>query len=120
MTESLSALRLYSRVARTASFTAAGRETGMPQPSVSRIISKLEKDLGLQLLVRSTHDVRLTEAGEEYLVRIEPILVELEEANHFAPNTGELRGRLRVGAPASFRNVLSPPCCLHSWTSTQS
>lgn len=73
----------------------------MSQPSVSRIISNLEKDLEVQLFVRSTHAVRLTEAGEEYLTRVEPILADIEEANHFVRGTGELRGRLRVGAAAS-------------------
>lgn len=102
MSDNFSTLRLFARVARTGSFTAAGQETGKSQPSVSRIISNLEKDLGVQLLVRSTHAVRLTEAGEEYLTRIEPILADIEEANHFVRGTGELRGRLRVGAPASF------------------
>ncbi|WP_282095870.1 LysR family transcriptional regulator [Epibacterium ulvae] len=102
MSDNFSTLRLFSRVARTGNFTAAGKETGKSQPSVSRIISNLEKDLGVQLFVRSTHAVRLTEAGEEYLTRIEPILSDIEEANHFVRGTGELRGRLRVGASASF------------------
>ena len=70
-------------------FTAAGQEVGMSQPSVSRIISKLDVALGVQLFVRSTHAVRLTEAGEEYLTRIEPILADIEEANHFVRGTGE-------------------------------
>ena len=102
MSENFATLRLFSRVARTGSFTAAGRETGMSQPSVSRIISNLERDHEVQLFVRSTHAVRLTEAGEEYLTRIEPILLDIEEANHFVRGTGELRGKLRVGAAASF------------------
>lgn len=102
MPDKFTTLRLFARVARTGSFTAAGQETGKSQPSVSRIISNLEKDLGVQLFVRSTHAVRLTEAGEEYLTRIEPILADIEEANHYVRGTGELRGRLRVGAPASF------------------
>lgn len=102
MTDSLSSLRLFSRVARTGSFTAAAREAGLSQPSVSRIISNLEKDLGVLLFTRTTHAVRLTEAGEEYLSRIEPILSDMEEANHAVRGTGDLRGRLRVGASASF------------------
>ena len=81
----------------------------MSQPSVSRIISNLEKDLEVQLFARSTHAVRLTEAGEEYLTRIEPILSDIEEANHFVRGTGELRGRLRVGAPASFAQRMIIP-----------
>lgn len=102
MSDNFSTLRLFARVARTGSFTAAGRETGISQPSVSRIISNLERDLEVQLFVRSTHAIRLTEAGEEYLARIEPILADIEEANHFVRGTDELRGRLRVGASVSF------------------
>ena len=102
MSDSFSTLRLFSRVARTESFTAAGKEIGLSQPSVSRIISKLEKDLGAALFVRSTHAVKLTEAGADYLERVEPILAALEEANYMARGDGTLKGRLRVGCATSF------------------
>ncbi len=102
MIERISSLQLFSRVARTGSFTAAGKEIGLSQPSVSRIISNLESELQCALLVRSTHAVKLTEAGEDYLARIEPILSALEEAEHIARGTGELTGRLRVGVATSF------------------
>ena len=102
MNDRISSLRLFSRVARSGSFTAAGKETGLSQPSVSRIISKLEKDLGAALLVRSTHAVKLTEAGVDYLARLDPILAALEEADHLVRGTGELRGHLRVGSATSF------------------
>jgi len=74
----------------------------LSQPSVSRIISKLEKELGTALVVRSTHAVKLTEAGAEYLDRLEPIIAALEEANHMARGDGTLKGRLRVGCATSF------------------
>jgi DNA-binding transcriptional LysR family regulator len=102
MSDNLAALRLFCRVARTESFTAAGREVGLSQPSVSRIISRLEKDLGAALVTRSTHAVKLTEAGAEYLDRLEPIIASLEEANHLARGDGTLKGRLRVGCATSF------------------
>ncbi|MEM7303172.1 MAG: LysR family transcriptional regulator [Pseudomonadota bacterium] len=102
MSDSVSALRLFCRVARTESFTAAGKEIGLSQPSVSRIISKLETDLGAALFVRSTHAVKLTEAGTNYLGRIEPVLASLEEANHMVRGDGTLKGRLRVGCATSF------------------
>ncbi|MEM6986111.1 MAG: LysR family transcriptional regulator [Pseudomonadota bacterium] len=102
MTDDINSLRLFTRVARTGSFTCAGKEVGLSQPSVSRIISKLEKDLGVSLFTRTTHAVRATEAGEEYLSRVEPILSDIEEANHAVRGTGELRGRLRIGAATSF------------------
>ncbi|MEM9007697.1 MAG: LysR family transcriptional regulator [Cyanobacteria bacterium P01_F01_bin.86] len=102
MNDRISTLRLFCRVARTGSFTAAGKEVDLSQPSVSRIISKLEKDLGAALFVRSTHAVKLTEAGADYLARIDPILSALEEANYLVRSDGKLQGRLRVGAATSF------------------
>lgn len=102
MSDSVPALRLFCRVARTESFTAAGKEIGLSQPSVSRIISKLEADLGEALFVRNTHAVKLTEAGVDYLERIDPILAALDEANHLVRGDGTLKGRLRVGAATSF------------------
>jgi DNA-binding transcriptional LysR family regulator len=102
MNNSIQALHLFARVARTGSFSRAGRETGLSQPSVSRIIADLEKSVGVQLLTRTTRALTLTEAGTDYLARIEPILTALEEADHAARGTGELRGLLRVGASPSF------------------
>ena len=92
MTDRLAALKLFSRVARTGSFSRAGRERGLSQPSVSRIIANLEHEVGAALLIRSTRTLTLTEAGANYLQRIEPILQELEEADHAARGTAELRG----------------------------
>jgi DNA-binding transcriptional LysR family regulator len=102
MSDRLAALKLFARVARLGSFSAAGRELGVPQPSVSRTISELESDLGGALFARTTRAVALTEAGSDLLARIEPILAALEEAEHAVRGTGELRGVLRVGLSSSF------------------
>jgi DNA-binding transcriptional LysR family regulator len=102
MNDKLSVLRLFTRVARTSSFTRAGRELGISQPSVSRQISELEADVGTVLFVRSTRAVKLTEAGVDYLMRVEAILEALEEADHVARGTSELRGHLRVALSTSF------------------
>lgn len=74
------ALRLYTRVARLGSFSAAARECGLSQSQASRIIADLEADLGTRLLSRSTRAVVPTELGEEFLVRIEAVLAALDEA----------------------------------------
>jgi DNA-binding transcriptional LysR family regulator len=102
MTDRLAALKLFSRVARTGSFSRAGRDRGLSQPSVSRIIANLEHEVGATLLIRTTRTLTLTEAGANYLQRIEPILAELEEADHAARGTGELKGSLRIGVSPSF------------------
>ena len=102
MSDTVSALKLFVRVARLGSFSRAGLELGLSQPSVSRTIRELEREVGTALLTRTTRKVVLTEVGAEYLARVEPILNALEEANHVARGTGELRGLLRVGLPSSF------------------
>ena len=96
------ALRVFVRVARTGSFSRAAPEFGLTQPSASRIVATLEREIGVALFTRTTRALTLTEPGAEYLSRIEPILTALEEADHVARGTGELRGVLRVGVASSF------------------
>lgn len=102
MSDRLFALRLFTRVARTGSFSRAGREFRLSQPSASRIVAALEREVGAALFTRTTRAVTLTDAGADYLARIETILSALEEADHAARGTGEIRGLLRVGLSSSF------------------
>jgi DNA-binding transcriptional LysR family regulator len=96
------ALRLYTRVARLGSFSAAARECGLSQSQASRIVADLEAELGVRLLSRTTRAVVPTEAGGEFLARVEPILAALDEAEHSVREGGELRGLLRMSMPTSF------------------
>jgi DNA-binding transcriptional LysR family regulator len=96
------ALRLYTRVARLGSFSAAARECGLSQSQASRIIADLEADLGTRLLSRSTRAVVPTEAGTEFLSRMESFLAALDEAEHSVRGDGDLRGLLRMSMPTSF------------------
>lgn len=95
------ALRLYTRVARLGSFSAAARECGLSQSQASRIVADLEAGLGARLLSRTTRAVVPTEAGTEFLARLEPILTALDEAEHSVREGGELRGLVRLSMPAS-------------------
>jgi DNA-binding transcriptional LysR family regulator len=108
MNDRFLSLQLFIRVARTGSFSIAGREMGVSQPTASRIVAALEKNVGVALFTRTTRAVTLTEAGSDYLVRAEAILAALDEADHAARGTGELRGMLRVAVSTSFavRSVL--------------
>jgi DNA-binding transcriptional LysR family regulator len=96
------ALRLYTRVARLGSISAAARECGLSQSQASRVIADLETDLGIRLLSRSTRAVVPTEVGAEFLDRIESILAALDEAEHNVRGGGELRGLVRMSTPTSF------------------
>jgi DNA-binding transcriptional LysR family regulator len=75
---------------------------GCRNPKASRIIADLEAELGTRLLSRSTRAVMPTQAGADFLVRMEPILAALEEAENGIRGDGELRGLLRMSMPTSF------------------
>ncbi len=102
MTDRIVALKAFVRTARLGSLSRAGRELGLSQPSMSRILAALEREVGAALIVRTTRAVTLTEAGGDYLARVEPILSALDEADHVARGTGELRGTLRIALSSSF------------------
>jgi len=93
-------LRIFSRVARLRSFSAAARELSISQSQASRAVAELEAELGALLLARTTRAVIPTEAGLDYLTRVEAILDQLEDAGH-SVRQDELRGTLRVGMPTS-------------------
>jgi DNA-binding transcriptional LysR family regulator len=96
------ALKLFTRVARLGSFSAAARENGLSQSQASRVIADLETDLGARLLSRTTRAVVPTEAGAAFLARVEPILAALDEAENSVREGDEFRGVLRMSTPTSF------------------
>jgi DNA-binding transcriptional LysR family regulator len=65
VSDRLSALRLFVRVARAGNFSRAAREFGLSQPSASRIVATLEREIGASLFTRSTRAPALPEAGAD-------------------------------------------------------
>jgi DNA-binding transcriptional LysR family regulator len=109
MTDQFAALRVFVRLAHTASFSRTARELKMSQPTASRMVSDLERHLGVTLFIRTTRAVSLTKAGADYLAEIQPILNALTEADHRARGTGELRGELRVSMASIIASRLILP-----------
>ena len=109
MADRMSSLRVFIRVARTGSFSRAARQLGISQPSASRTVAVLEKEIGVTLFIRSTRALSLTEAGAEYLTRVEAALAALDEADHAVRGSGELRGVLRIAASSSFTEHMVIP-----------
>jgi DNA-binding transcriptional LysR family regulator len=101
MNDRLLVLKLFVRLAHTGSFSQAGKDLKLSQPSASRLIAAFEREVGAQLFERSTRAVRLTDAGADYLARIEPALAEIEEAGQALRGRSALRGALRIGVSAS-------------------
>ena len=96
-------LQLFTQIVESGSLSAAAREAGLSQPTVSKQLAELEARLGAQLLQRTTRQSSLTEAGSVFYVRAKRILAELAEAESDATELhGSPRGTLRVGAPVTF------------------
>jgi DNA-binding transcriptional LysR family regulator len=97
-------LRYFVAVAEELNFSRAAERLHMAQPPLSAAIRQLEQELGTDLLSRTTHEVRLTEAGETFLAGARRTLAELERAETDARRTaaGDL-GHLRIGFSWSAR-----------------
>lgn len=93
-------MKHFVTVARCRNFGRAAAALGMPSSTLSSRIAALEESLGLRLLNRSTRKVELTEEGELYLSRIEPIVEEaLRVHEDLRDLKSEPRGHLRVSIP---------------------
>ncbi len=96
-------LRLFVRVSITNNISLAGRQLGLSSAVASSHISKLEEDLGVRVIHRSTRHASLTEDGKVLLSYAERILNSVNLATDSVKgDTGQLTGVLRVAAPTSF------------------
>jgi len=96
-------MEIFVEVARAHGFSAAADKIGMSRAQVSKSVMQLEQHLGTRLFNRTTRRVSLTETGKGYLARCVEILHDIAEAEAMtAEQTGEVRGRLTIGAPTSF------------------
>lgn len=95
-------LRTFVEVADTGGVTPAARRLGLSKSIVSRRLARLEADLGVQLLARTTRGAALTEAGIIFRDHAAKICAEIDVAQETILPAGGLRGRLRVAAPLTF------------------
>ena len=95
----LEQLRGFAEIARTAHFTRAAERLHLAQPSLSRQISSLERELGVELFHRARGNVALTAAGEQLLPIARRMLADADAArDEMAELAGLRRGRIRLGA----------------------
>ncbi|WP_407665268.1 LysR family transcriptional regulator [Microbacterium aurugineum] len=103
MVMNLEQLRGFVEVARLGHFTRASEHLHLAQPSLSRQISTLERELGAELFHRARGHISLTAAGETLLPRAQRMLA---DADAIRDEMGELaglrRGRVRLGAPPTL------------------
>lgn len=104
----LNRVTTFLRVAETGSFTAAAKRLSLPTSSVSRSVAKLEHELGLILLERTTRHVALTDAGRAYYERAREAVAGLDEATMLAGDAArEPSGIVHVAAPPEMAAKLA-------------
>jgi DNA-binding transcriptional LysR family regulator len=108
--ENLEGLVAFVQVAESRSFSAAAARMGLTPSAVSQSIRLLEARVGIALFTRTTRSVRLTEAGERYLERVRPAVLELDEAAGALGQTdARPTGTLRLNVPrVAHMFVLQP------------
>jgi DNA-binding transcriptional LysR family regulator len=106
----LNAVRMVVQVAEARSFTAAAGQLGISQSGLSRAIGRLETELGVRLLHRTTRAVSLTPDGRQFVEHCTPLLCGLEDAERrLGDRPCTPSGVLKVTAPSMFgRKVLVP------------
>lgn len=95
-------LQTFVEVADAGGVSPAARRLGLAKSIVSRRLFRLEEDLGIQLLARTTRGASLTEAGVTFRDHAAKIVAEMELARETVLPAGDLRGRLRIAMPLSF------------------
>lgn len=95
-------LRTFVEIADAGGVSPAARRLGISKSIVSRQLARLEAQLGVQLLARTTRGAALTEAGITFRDHAERACAEIDAARELILPGGELRGRLRVAAPLTF------------------
>ncbi|THK33740.1 LysR family transcriptional regulator [Ensifer sp. MPMI2T] len=109
----LDAMRVLLAVVDAGSLSAGSRRLNAPLPSVSRKVADLERHLGANLIIRTSRNLQLTDAGREYVESARKIIAELEEAERRASGEYQApRGMLKITMPVEFGNRYVLPIAL--------
>ncbi|GAB3646615.1 LysR family transcriptional regulator [Ramlibacter alkalitolerans] len=106
----LQSMRVFQQVVDEGGFAAAARKLDLTPAAVTRLVSDLERHLGVRLLQRTTRRLALTPAGEVYLGRLRSILSDIDEADEVAhAHSREMSGTVRVLAlPVVATHIIAP------------
>ena len=103
-------MRVLVAVLDRRSLSAAATTLGISLPTVSRILSRLERELGVRLIARTTRGIAETDGGRLYYRRCQRILADIQEADAAVQTHSQAPvGELRVTAPVTFgRHHVAP------------
>lgn len=103
-------LRAFYTTAKLGSITKAARELMVTPPAITMQVKQLERTVGIRLLFRESHAIRLTDVGEAVFKKAENIFGEIREMENFFEDvsTGK-SGQLRIGCTQTSAKYLMPP-----------
>lgn len=105
----LDRLRIFATIIEAGSFTAAADRLALTKSAVSQAVSQLERELGVQLLRRTTRALNLTEAGEELLGEARDLLARAEAlGERMRSGKARLSGMLRITSSADSAVFVAP------------
>lgn len=103
-------LTVFLAVLREGGFRAAAQRLGMAASRVSTTVSRLERELGTPLLLRTTRSVRATEQGQALADRLAPLFADIDLACADTSGSAEhVRGRLKLNVPGAVMPDILPP-----------
>lgn len=108
----LSGLQIFREVVQAGSFSKAALILKQPKSRVSRHIARLEKELGVQLIYRTTRQFQLTQAGQDLFRRTLPLLSELNSTwEDLSAASDEVSGPIRVTVPEDISSEFMGRLC---------
>jgi DNA-binding transcriptional LysR family regulator len=108
--QNLEPIHIFITVAEMGSFTHAADSLGIQKGRASTAVRKLEEDIGVTLLHRTTRSVQLTEDGRVFHARARDLLADVDDLHSmFAGDRVALRGRLRVDLPSELARTTFVP-----------
>lgn len=106
----LNRLGVFAAVVETGSFTAAAERLGITKAMVSQHVTRLEAELGVALLTRTTRRLSLTEPGRQFAADCERLLKDAEDSiAHVSTATRAPRGTLRLTTVVDYASAVVAP-----------
>jgi DNA-binding transcriptional LysR family regulator len=108
-TDRTAEMETFLSVVCTGSLSAAARELQLTPSAVSRMMTRLEKRLGVRLIVRSTRSLHLTSEGESYALAARRILKDLDDTELTIANRGSPSGKIKVTTATAHSRLTIVP-----------
>src|SRR5215470_15227794 len=106
----LDAMQVLLAVVDSGSLSAGSRKLNAPLPSVSRKVAELERHLGTRLLIRTSRNIQLTDAGRDYVDAVRQIVTQIADAEVRASGEYEVpRGELKITVTLEFGRTIVLP-----------